>query len=195
MGRDDVYQDYQVSLQSTVVYIILFFPDTPQASKTGLFGLLTGSVIVATSLLSVSRILALNQYYHAPLSLVYRFQYDELPRIMTATGLLKPWIGKAEEAPRIDLSPLAPLNLSLCIGKEWYRFPGHFLVPDEVRVDWIRSAFDGQLPRHFDEDAKGTTIAGWEGVWKRLDVTRRSPADLNDLNKGDASKFVSFLPM
>lgn len=141
-------------------------------------------------MLSVSRILALNQYYHAPLSLVYNLQYHELPRLLNAHGLIPVWNGDEKDKPPVDLSPAARFNLSLCIGKEWYRFPGHFLVPDEVRVEFIKSAFDGQLPRHFDEDAVGTSVAGWDGVWKRLDVTRRAPGDLNDLNKEETSRYV-----
>ncbi|EJD54569.1 glycosyltransferase family 22 protein [Auricularia subglabra TFB-10046 SS5] len=164
-----------------------------RASKTGLFGLFTSSVIVTSAVISISRILALNRYYHAPLSVAYHFEHEELPRLLNVTGLLPAYEGDEKERPPVDLSPVAQFNLSLCISKEWYRFPGHYLVPDGVSVLFVKSAFDGQLPRHFDEDAIGTSLASWAGLWKRLDVTRRVPADLNDLNKEELSRYVGAL--
>lgn len=39
---------------------------------------------------------------------------------------------------------------TLCIGKEWHRFPSHYFVPSKIRVEFIKSNFDGLLPTKFD---------------------------------------------
>ena len=80
---------------------------------------------------------------------------------------------------------MADWGLRLCVGKEWHRFQGHFLVPDGVRVDWIKSEFDGMLPGHFVETAREG------GLLERAKGTRVVPADLNDLNKEAPSFYVS----
>ncbi|KAH7105027.1 glycosyltransferase family 22 protein [Auriculariales sp. MPI-PUGE-AT-0066] len=162
-----------------------------RASITGMFSTLTRVVIFVTSLISISRILALNQYYHAPLSLAYHFEYHELPRLLNVTGLLPSYEGDERDEPTVDLAPVAQFNLSLCLGKEWYRFPGHFLVPNSVRVNFVKSAFDGQLPRHFDEDAAEKSLLSWDGLFRRLEVTRRVPSDLNDLNREEVNRYVN----
>jgi len=168
-----------------------------QASITTMFSWSTLAAVIVTSLLSVSRIFALYHYYHAPISLAHHFEYNELPRLLNVTGLLPHWTpdtkaGQDErDRPDADLTALAQFNLTLCLGKEWYRFPGHFLVPNGVRVEFVKSAFAGELPRHFDEDAISTSLISWDGLWKRLDVTKRVPSDLNDLNREEMSRYVS----
>jgi len=57
-----------------------------QASKTSLFSRFTLSAIVATSILSISRIIALYNYYHAPLTVVHDFEVEVLPRLLNSTG-------------------------------------------------------------------------------------------------------------
>ena len=160
-----------------------------QASRTSLFRLFTLAVIVFASAVSISRALALGYYFHAPLELVLQFETNELVRVMNVTGLLppppppSPRKNKYDESPRVDLSPIKALNLTLCLGKEWYRFPSHFLIPDGINVDFIKSDFDGMLPRHFVKSQ------GHSSVWPR-DGTRFVPEDLNDMNKEDPSHYV-----
>lgn len=169
-----------------------------QASQSTIFRTFTSSVVVASTVISVSRILALTFYYHSPLSVVYAFQVDELPRLLNATGLLPvfPPGTPEEDIPRIDLSPVKDFNLTMCVSKEWYRFPGHYLVPTGVRVDFVKSEFDGLLPGHFGEGevkkvAWETDIlsAAWYG-WSRPE-TRNVPMGLNDLNREEASHYVN----
>lgn len=141
---------------------------------------------------SVSRTLALWEYYHAPMTIAFRFETEELPRLLNTTGhITLPTPGNKtsyrddEDSPRIDYGPLKDFGLRLCIGKEWYRFPGHYLIPDGVRVDWIKSDFDGMLPGHFPE----TKYEG--GLIERVKGTRVVPHVLNDLNKEAAELYVS----
>lgn len=141
---------------------------------------------------SVTRTFAHWEYYHAPMTIIYRFESQELPRLLNATGYIHlpardspPSRYEDEESsPRIDFGPLKNFDLKLCVGKEWYRFPGHFLVPDGVRVEWIKSEFDGMLPGHFRE----TGMEG--GLLERQKGTKVVPEGLNDLNEEAPAFYV-----
>lgn len=91
------------------------------------------------SLLSVSRIIAVYQGYHAPLDL-----YLEL--------------NKFSSDPHIHtMSPEKPVNV--CVGKEWYRFPSHFFLPgDNWNLQFIKSEFKGQLPKPYSSGNDATKI-------------------------------------
>ncbi|KAG9314095.1 glycosyltransferase family 22 protein [Chiua virens] len=161
-----------------VAYI--FVTKSPyKASKSVIFSTTTLCIVLTTGLLSVSRILALWHYYHAPLSLFDRFETIELPRLLNDTGLLPlPPAGVDErDRPNIDLTLLEQFELKLCLGKEWHRFPGHYLVPNVVSIDFVKSDFEGLLPTHF---RLGNT--GSEPWWDRKG-SRNTPPGLNDLNK------------
>ncbi|KAF8495055.1 glycosyltransferase family 22 protein [Gautieria morchelliformis] len=158
-----------------------------QASRSSIFRLTTLFVVSTSIVISVSRILALGHYYHAPLHVAFQFETYELPRLLNVTGFLdipETVDGNRDDTGvRIDLSPIKQFGLRLCLGKEWYRFPGHYLIPDGVDVRFIKSDFDGLLPRRFD------VSTGEGGFWKR-EATRHVPLGLNDLNKEDKSHYV-----
>ncbi|KAJ7361402.1 glycosyltransferase family 22 protein [Mycena albidolilacea] len=174
---------------------ISFTKSPYRASQSTIFRTFTSSVVVASAAISISRILALTFYYHSPMSLIFKFQVDELPRLLNDTGLLPvyPPGTPEEEIPRIDLSPVKDFNLTLCVSKEWYRFPGHYLVPAGVRVDFVKSEFDGLLPGHFGEGE--FKKVSWEDDippaygWSRP-ATRLVPAGLNDINQEQPSFYV-----
>ncbi|KAM9113780.1 alpha-1,2-mannosyltransferase ALG9-like isoform 5-T5 [Pangshura tecta] len=106
-------------------------------------------------LLSLSRSVALFKGYHGPLDL-----YPEFHRIATD--------------PTIHTVPEGrPVNV--CVGKEWYRFPSSFLLPDNWQLQFIPSEFRGQLPKPF---AKGPM------------ATRSIPADMNDQNREEPSRYI-----
>ncbi|EMP35143.1 Alpha-1,2-mannosyltransferase ALG9 [Chelonia mydas] len=108
-------------------------------------------------LLSLSRSVALFKGYHGPLDL-----YPEFHRIATD--------------PTIHTVPEGrPVNV--CVGKEWYRFPSSFLLPDNWQLQFIPSEFRGQLPKPF---AKGPV------------ATRIIPADMNDQNREEPTRYVNF---
>jgi alpha-1,2-mannosyltransferase len=146
-------------------------------------------VVVLAGLVSLSRILALWHYYHAPLFIFNRLEASELPRLLNVTGLLPPLpLGTDEsDAPSIDLTPIGEFDLRLCLGKEWYRFPGHYLVPNGVKVDFVKSEFDGLLPAHFEESRAKLGFSGW-GDRRGARITS---AGLNDLNKEAPEFYVS----
>ena len=149
----------------------------------------TLSLIVGAAFLSLCRIRAQWVYYHAPLSVLSKFGGIELPQLLNSIGLLPVFPPETQEddKPPIDLTPIKHFNLVLCLGKEWHRFTGHYLVPTGIRVEFIKSDFRGQLPRHFNEAANSNAFnASW---WPRPE-TSYVPADVNDLNKEDASRYV-----
>ncbi|KAI5122384.1 hypothetical protein M0805_004141 [Coniferiporia weirii] len=164
-----------------------------KASRTSLFKLFTLAVVLFFGIVSASRILAQSYYFHAPLEVAHHFESHELPRVLNVTGLLPPppppspyASNDVRDTPRVDLRPVKTLNLTLCLAKEWHRFPGHFLVPDGVHVGFVKSAFDGMLPGHFADSGDGT---GTSALWRR-EGTRVIPEDLNDLNKEDLRHYV-----
>jgi alpha-1,2-mannosyltransferase len=144
--------------------------------------------------------LALWHYYHAPLTLAFDFQYNEIPRLLKATGLLPiyPEHMREEDIPPIDLSPVKKFDLKLCLGKEWHRFPGNYLVPSGIQVEFVKSEFDGMLPRHFETEKTRTStdeaididILDLTKKWWLKPQTSYVPNDLNDLNKEDPSHYV-----
>ncbi|KAG8961232.1 mannosyltransferase [Tulasnella sp. 419] len=167
-----------------------------QASKTGLFSNLTLWTILFSGIISFSRIMAIYRYYHAPFAIVGHLEFKELPRVLNATNLLivpdrsNEYAGvyvqstRYEDDVKYDLSPLKIFGgLRLCYGKEWYRFPSHFHVPEGVEVRWIKSGFDGMLPALFAESKGGS----WPWVREK---TREIPEGLNDLNKEEPRHYV-----
>ncbi|KAG8880375.1 mannosyltransferase [Tulasnella sp. 332] len=164
------------------------------ASKSSIFSTFTRGVILLATILSVSRIFALSIYYHAPLDVVFNFQNTELPRLLNVTNLLilpkksADYVStsKYDNDVQIDLSALHTFGgIRLCVGKEWYRFPGHYLVPDGVDVEFIKSQFDGMLPGHFPDSHK--TRGPW---WWRRDQTKVASPGLNDRNEEEMSRYV-----
>ncbi|XP_033760507.1 alpha-1,2-mannosyltransferase ALG9-like [Pecten maximus] len=91
------------------------------------------------SLVSISRIFAVYQGYHAPLDLY--------------VGL-----NKIAADPKIHtLSTDKPVNI--CVGKEWYRFPSSFFLPGENwKLKFIESDFKGQLPQPFQTGPDATSV-------------------------------------
>jgi alpha-1,2-mannosyltransferase len=156
-----------------------------KASQASIFSNFTFLVVISTSALSISRILALRNYYHAPLSLLYSFQAHELPRLLNETGLL-PSDNLYSQNRHQDLSAVRQLQLRLCYSKEWHRFPGHYLVPDGIQVNFVRSEFTGLLPHHFRANDSEVLNTVW---WPRKG-TRITPEGLNDLNREDPRQYV-----
>ncbi|TFY64294.1 hypothetical protein EVJ58_g2719 [Rhodofomes roseus] len=163
-----------------------------RASRAIIFSRFTLSIITASGVLSFSHIMTHWKYYHAPMSIFHALEADEIPRILNTTGQIfipppspnQSRLDEEERIPRIDPALIKQLGLHMCVGKEWYRFPSHFLVPDGVRVNWIKSEFDGMLPAHFVE-----TKAEW-GLPARVQGTRIVPSSLNDLNKEASELYV-----
>jgi len=72
-------------------------------------------------------------------------------------------LSAAERSTFARLAEEAPKGINVCVGKEWYRFPSSFFLPElkgltddtgltpRVRLQFVKSSFAGQLPQHFLE--------------------------------------------
>ena len=75
---------------------------------------------------------------------------------------------------------------NLCIGKEWYRFPSSFFLPNGVHAKFVKSEFSGLMPGEFSEAKTG--FGFFPGTWL-------IPSGMNDENVEDLSKYVCQLLM
>ena len=91
------------------------------------FTTVTALALLCSAALSASRATALVRYYGAPL-LLYAQLHAELAKQLAA-------------APGADVT--------VCVGKEWYRYPGPYFLPDGASLAFVRGGFGGQLPAHF----------------------------------------------
>jgi len=94
-------------------------------------------------------------------------------------------IYSAYSAPLKIYEPLEKLGNygdSVCFGKEWYRFPSSYHLPNKMRAKFIKSEFDGLLPGEFSEAKTG--FGFWSGAYL-------VPSGMNDQNIEDFGKYVS----
>lgn len=69
---------------------------------------------------------------------------------------------------------------NVCVGREWYHFPTSFFLPENYRLRFIRSGFDGLLPGDFQET--GTLF----------DQTSHHPQGMNNKNIFSDSTVIPF---
>ncbi len=166
-----------------------------RVTQSRMFGYFTRSVLGVFVVLSLGRIIAVHSYYHAPLTVYHHLQSYELPRLAVklhpelysnTLDAAAPFSTFTEQLAKLDhkfdLSPLGEEGLRLCLGKEWHRFPSHWLVPDEVEVRFIKSEFNGILPKVWDQGKPG------QGLWGR--ATGVVPTGMNDRNKEETDRYV-----
>lgn len=70
---------------------------------------------------------------------------------------------------------------NVCVGREWYHFPTSFFLPENHRLQFIKSGFDGLLPGDF-----------MEGNGSLVRSTSRIPEDMNNKNQFSISKVIDF---
>lgn len=110
--------------------------------------------LVLHVILGVSRCLALYKGYHAPFDV-----YMEVDRIAQDSNFQPPH--------RV---------MNICVGKEWYRFPSNFFLPDNWHLQFIPSEFKGQLPKPYANYPNATAIV---------------PDHMNDWNGEEPSRYVN----
>jgi alpha-1,2-mannosyltransferase len=71
---------------------------------------------------------------------------------------------------------------TVCLGKEWYRFPSSYFLPNGMHAKFIKSEFAGLLPGEFNEAKVG--FGFFPGTWL-------IPPGMNDQNIPDPGKYVS----
>ncbi|KAI9348682.1 Alg9-like mannosyltransferase family-domain-containing protein [Obelidium mucronatum] len=141
----------------------------PQKKQPFIVSIIQRCFVFAFVALSLSRTLAMYTNYNAPI------------KIYTHVSTLP--------ASRPDAATGVPSTETLCLGKEWYRFPSHYFMPphDGIQVRFIKSEFRGLLPAHFGD---GQVKVSLEGP-KRWEITRQIPPNLNEFNQEDTSRYVS----
>jgi alpha-1,2-mannosyltransferase len=114
---------------------------------------IVSSIILASLNIGLARIYGIYSAYSAPLKIYETLESGKL--------------GSAGE--------------SVCFGKEWYRFPSSYHLPNGVRAKFVKSEFDGLLPGQFAEGRTGYGF--WPGAWL-------IPSGMNDQNIEDMGKYV-----
>jgi len=90
---------------------------------------------------------------------------------------------RAYSAPMQVYEDIRPSS-TVCLAKEWYRFPSSFFIPSDSQAFFVKSAFDGLLPGRFYE----ANHTDWRrGTW-------RIPPGMNDQNQEDLSHVVCSIP-
>ena len=111
-------------------------------------------IILIVAIQASSRIIALVLNYTAPLKIYSElFSVDKNNKILEQNNLV-----------------------NVCTGREWYHFPNSFFLPDNYRLRFVPSGFDGLLPGDFSEE--GTII----------DAIRSKPKGMNNNNLFDDGK-------
>ncbi|GIY14368.1 alpha-1,2-mannosyltransferase ALG9 [Caerostris darwini] len=113
------------------------------------------SFCTAFCIISLSRTIILYKGYHAPIE-----TFVELNKISI-------------DEDKHPLPPEYPVNV--CMGKEWYRFPSSFFLPDNWQLKYLKSEFKGQLPKPYSNLPNATKII---------------PTDMNDQNLEEPSRYV-----
>lgn len=136
---------------SAAVSLVQSAPKSPRGAPIYLS--LIGFAIFTTSLLlGVSRTIGFQRSYSAPMKI-----YDAL------------------QDPKI-----ASPGATVCIGKDWYRFPSSFYLPYDMHAKFVKSNFDGLLPGEFSENRE---LGFFPGTWL-------TPSGMNDRNEEDFGKYT-----
>ncbi|CAF1328922.1 unnamed protein product [Adineta ricciae] len=110
------------------------------------------SIVIIHGLLSISRTVAIIDGYSAPI------------RLLTHSNSTQAF--KLEESR----------HLNVCIGKDWYRFPSHYLLPQNSKLSFLRSEFRGQLPKAYSQEKN---------------ATRLRENHFNDANKEQVDRYIN----
>ncbi|XP_064486177.1 alpha-1,2-mannosyltransferase ALG9-like [Ornithodoros turicata] len=110
--------------------------------------------LIFSILLSVSRTVALYRHFRAPMEI-----YMELGPLANR-----------------DDNHSVKTPVLLCVGKEWYRFPSSFFLPEGWSLGFLESEFRGQLPKPYSSAKNATRII---------------PEHMNDANVEERSRYVN----
>ncbi|KAK6459475.1 Alg9-like mannosyltransferase family-domain-containing protein [Scheffersomyces xylosifermentans] len=82
-----------------------------------------------------------------------------------------------------SISQLEPSDhiKNVCMGREWYHYPNSFFLPDNFRLRFVKSGFDGLLPGDFNESYNNLR-----------DITSYVPPNMNNKNLFEEDKVIDF---
>ena len=110
-------------------------------------------IVLASVNVGLLRTIGIVTAYRAPLQIYYALEAPEMAR---------------------------PVD-TVCFGKDWYRFPTSYFLPNGLRAKFIKSDFSGLLPGEFSEAQVGFGL--FSGTWL-------VPPGMNDRNEEDPGKYV-----
>lgn len=114
-----------ISLSAAVLTSNMFDEIKTRTSFRGTIRVLSLLLIVLVSTVSLLRIVNLVENYNAP-------------------------IESAKVFSRLSREDSGDIK-NVCIGREWYHFPTSAFLPNDYRLRFVRSGFDGLLPGDFPE--------------------------------------------
>ncbi|MCJ1257008.1 mannosyltransferase [Lignoscripta atroalba] len=102
--------------------------------------------------------------------------------ILRTVGLVSAYRAPLQIYGALQRPGLAKPGETVCLGKEWHRFPSSYFLPNGMRAKFITSAFDGLLPGEFNEAKVG--FGFFAGTWL-------IPPGMNDKNIADSGKYIN----
>lgn len=127
--------------------------------------IMTSALLLTAVVCGMSRLVMQVKAFQAPLLV-----YHHLSQLELRNG------AGPRKAP--DKYANTSREVSICIGKEWYRFPNSFFLPHRrFRVRFVRGGFSGLMPKPFREDNLGTQVI---------------PSGMNEFNKEDPSQYYDW---
>ncbi|XP_037951911.1 alpha-1,2-mannosyltransferase ALG9 [Teleopsis dalmanni] len=94
-------------------------------------------IMMVSTLMGLSRVFSLYRNYHAPMDVMMELNEFKVSNEYRANQIY-----------------------NVCIGKDWYRYPGSFFLPAEnFRLRFLKSEFRGQLPAYYVDGENSTQIA------------------------------------
>ena len=141
------------------MHIILTFVGT--ASRTSLMGKIPAKLRLLASTAGV--MLAVG--------------FSVLRTLGTSTAYYAPLVIHRSLAKEPDMT-----NGTVSYGKEWYRFPSSYFLPQGAHAKFIQSEFSGLLPGEFPELGHAQLFP--------ISETSKVPSGMNDENKADPDKYV-----
>ncbi|KAJ1949699.1 mannosyltransferase [Linderina pennispora] len=132
------------------------------------------SVLAVAGVIGLLRMGALYQYYGG-----YSSVFLALPGHSASNGLLPlgPTIKTLWGSRTVRAEP--GRQRTVCMGKEWYRFPSSYWLPEGFRLEFVPSQFSGHLPGSFNESATGAERSDFNDMnrWEPRHVVDEAVCD------------------
>lgn len=147
-----------ISLSAAVLTSNIYDEIKTRTSLRGTVRVLSLLLIASVSIVSLLRIVNLVENYNAP-------------------------IESAKVFSRLSNGGSGDIK-NVCIGREWYHFPTSAFLPNDYRLRFVRSGFDGLLPGDFPEQ---TSVIGAASAYPRGMNSKNifSPDKVIDVNDCD----------
>ncbi|KAL4977285.1 Alg9-like mannosyltransferase family-domain-containing protein [Aspergillus desertorum] len=101
--------------------------------------------------------------------------------LLRTVGMINAYNAPLKILRPLERSEVAQPGDLVCFGKEWYRFPSSFFLPNGMRAKFIQSEFRGLLPGEFQDAPDYSAL---------LEGTSRAPGGMNDRNEEDTGKYT-----